>query len=84
MAPGDALLLYSDGVSEAMDLRRQEFGEDRLQEAWRRHGTLPPAECVAKLMADGRGLPRRRAAERRHHAGGAGRAARVSRRDAAA
>ena len=52
MAPGDALLLYSDGVSEAMDLRRQEFGEDRLQEAWRRHGTLPPAECIAKLMAE--------------------------------
>jgi sigma-B regulation protein RsbU (phosphoserine phosphatase) len=52
MAPGDTLLLYSDGVSEAMDLRGQEYGETRLQEAWRRHGTLPPAECIAKLMAE--------------------------------
>ena len=52
MAPGDALLLYSDGVSEAMDLHGQEYGEDRLQEAWRRHGTLPPAECIGKLMAE--------------------------------
>ena len=52
MAPGDALLLYSDGVSEAMDLRGQEYGEDRLQEAWRRHGTLPPRECIGKLMAE--------------------------------
>jgi serine phosphatase RsbU (regulator of sigma subunit) len=52
MEPGDALLLYSDGVSEAMDLRNQEYGEDRLQEAWQRHGTLPPAEFIAKLMAE--------------------------------
>jgi serine phosphatase RsbU (regulator of sigma subunit) len=52
MATGDALLLYSDGVSEAMDPRGQEYGEDRLREAWRRHGTLPPAECIARLMAE--------------------------------
>jgi sigma-B regulation protein RsbU (phosphoserine phosphatase) len=52
MAPGDALLLYSDGVTEAMDLRGEEYGEDRLLEAWRRYGTLAPAECVARLMAE--------------------------------
>jgi sigma-B regulation protein RsbU (phosphoserine phosphatase) len=52
MEPGDALLLYSDGVSEAMDLRGQEYGEDRLQEAWQRYGTLPPAEFIATLMAE--------------------------------
>ena len=50
MAPGDALLLYSDGVSEAMDLHGQQYGEERLQEAWQRHGTLPPAEFIALLM----------------------------------
>ena len=52
MEPGDALLLYSDGVSEAMDLRNQEYGEERLQEAWQRYGTLPPAPFIAKLMAE--------------------------------
>jgi sigma-B regulation protein RsbU (phosphoserine phosphatase) len=52
MSPGDALLLYSDGVSEAFDTNQEEFGEDRLQEAWRRHGTLPPLECIGKLMAE--------------------------------
>jgi sigma-B regulation protein RsbU (phosphoserine phosphatase) len=52
MEPGDALLLYSDGVSEAMDLGGQDYGEGRLQEAWQRHGTLPPAEFIAKVMAE--------------------------------
>jgi serine phosphatase RsbU (regulator of sigma subunit) len=52
MAPGDTLLLYSDGASEAMNAQMQDYGEDRLQEAWRRCGTLPPGECIAKLMAE--------------------------------
>ncbi len=52
LAAGDALLLTSDGVSEAMDLRGGEYGEERLQEAWRRHGARPPAEFIATLMAD--------------------------------
>jgi sigma-B regulation protein RsbU (phosphoserine phosphatase) len=32
MAPGDLLLIYSDGFSEAENLRQEEFGEDRLKE----------------------------------------------------
>ena len=52
MASGDALLLYSDGVSEAMDMHQQEFGEDRLQNVWRRHGTLAPVECIGRIMAE--------------------------------
>lgn len=52
MAAGDVLLLYSDGYSEAMDLRKEEFGEERLGALWGRLGTLPPEECIAKLMAE--------------------------------
>ncbi len=30
MNPGDTLVLYTDGVTEAMDINNQEFGENRL------------------------------------------------------
>ncbi len=33
MAPGDSLILYSDGITEAMDAQGQEFGDDRFREA---------------------------------------------------
>ncbi|OGF14271.1 MAG: hypothetical protein A2W00_03840 [Candidatus Eisenbacteria bacterium RBG_16_71_46] len=32
--PGDALLLYSDGVSEAMNARDEQFSDERLYELW--------------------------------------------------
>ncbi len=31
LAPGDAFVLYSDGITEAMNEAREQFGEDRLQ-----------------------------------------------------
>jgi serine phosphatase RsbU (regulator of sigma subunit) len=42
--PGDALLLYSDGLSEATDGRDREFGEARLRELW--------LGCSAKATAE--------------------------------
>jgi sigma-B regulation protein RsbU (phosphoserine phosphatase) len=30
LSPGDSLILYSDGITEAQDARAVEFGEERL------------------------------------------------------
>jgi sigma-B regulation protein RsbU (phosphoserine phosphatase) len=50
LGAGDALLMFSDGISEAMDSFHQEFGEDRLDELWRECGHEPGAVSVARVM----------------------------------
>ena len=35
--PGDTLVLYTDGVTEAFNDRGEEFGEQRLVDSLRRH-----------------------------------------------
>jgi len=45
--PGDALLLYSDGISEALNPRREEFGEERLRTEW----AQPTASAEASVRA---------------------------------
>lgn len=44
---GDTLLLHSDGVLEACDMMRQEFGQDRLLEALAGHAGEKPAGMLA-------------------------------------
>jgi phosphoserine phosphatase RsbU/P len=50
--PGDSLLLYSDGISEAADSRGQELGEERLHTLWRDYGVLPSSEVIGRLLGD--------------------------------
>lgn len=52
LAPGDALLLYSDGLTEAMNARRQEFGDARLRELWGRLGGLSGEACIERLLGE--------------------------------
>jgi serine phosphatase RsbU (regulator of sigma subunit) len=47
MSSGDILVLYSDGVTEAMDDREEEFGEARLIDAIRENRNLS-----ARLLAE--------------------------------
>ena len=50
--PGDVLVLYTDGVTEAHNLNGDEFGRDRLAQAVRRHSQLGARELIAALQTD--------------------------------
>lgn len=48
--PGDALVLFSDGVVEAVNEAEQEFGEERLAELVRRNAHRPAAELQEAIL----------------------------------
>ena len=48
LSPGDAVVFYTDGVTEAMNEEDEEFGTDNLQEVF---ATAPPIECQEATMA---------------------------------
>ncbi|MBI5866021.1 MAG: serine/threonine-protein phosphatase, partial [Planctomycetes bacterium] len=49
LAAGDFVLLYSDGVVEAMNFEGQLFGRDRLRGALRLHGIMPPTPALRNI-----------------------------------
>ncbi len=51
LEPGDVLLLYTDGVNEAVDLAGDEFGLDRLYSELRRHASESAADIVEGIRA---------------------------------
>src|SRR6266567_1818708 len=54
LAPGDAVLLYTDGVTEALNGEGEEFGEERLLEATRQHRELSLPELLAAVAEQAR------------------------------
>jgi serine phosphatase RsbU (regulator of sigma subunit) len=52
LSAGDFILLFSDGVTEAMNLESDEFGDDRLLACIEMHRTKPPAQILDALFAD--------------------------------
>ena len=52
LQPGDLLALYTDGVTECSDDGGEEFGQERLLESLRRHGSLPAQELGAAVIRD--------------------------------
>jgi sigma-B regulation protein RsbU (phosphoserine phosphatase) len=47
---GDALVLYTDGVTEAADLQGNMLGPQRLQAFLQRSGTLPTADLIQGVL----------------------------------
>lgn len=52
MAPGDLLMLYTDGITEAMDPSDEEFGTDRLAAAVSAHRGDPLKDLARALEAE--------------------------------
>lgn len=52
LAPGAMLLLYTDGVTEAMTRDHAEFGRDRIEVALERHEPGSVQQLVAAVCAD--------------------------------
>ena len=56
MEQGDTLLLYTDGVTECFDAQEEEFGEERLIEALRRHRGRSSLEMMESIVEELRGF----------------------------
>ena len=52
MAPGDSLILYTDGVTESFHEDEEQFGEDRLVDALTKHGKLPAREMLEAVVQE--------------------------------
>lgn len=52
LMPGDVFLMYTDGISEAMNIRQEEFGENRLASVIRRSGSKPLKECFTAIQTE--------------------------------
>jgi sigma-B regulation protein RsbU (phosphoserine phosphatase) len=51
MAPGDLLCVYTDGVTEALDIKEQEFGMERLTGLLRKGLAQPTRELCDRVLA---------------------------------
>jgi sigma-B regulation protein RsbU (phosphoserine phosphatase) len=50
LTPGDVLVIYTDGVTEAEDSSGEEFGESRLAETVRENIGASPAELLVRIQ----------------------------------
>jgi sigma-B regulation protein RsbU (phosphoserine phosphatase) len=50
LEPGDSLLVYTDGVTEAMNSLHQQFGEQRLKGVFESKGNLSACEMTAAVI----------------------------------
>ncbi|MGH9373139.1 MAG: PP2C family protein-serine/threonine phosphatase, partial [Vicinamibacterales bacterium] len=58
LSPGDWLVVFSDGISEAMSAAGEEYGEARIIAVVQQHATLDPSRLLEALFADVREFAR--------------------------
>jgi len=56
LQPGEVLVFYTDGFTEAMNKQEDEFGERRLVEAVSRHRTKPAPEMIRGICDEVKGF----------------------------
>ncbi len=52
LEPGDVLVMYSDGITEAWSEAGEEYGEARLLDVIREHRDLPARDLIARVVAN--------------------------------
>jgi serine phosphatase RsbU (regulator of sigma subunit) len=52
LAPGDILALYTDGITESLNGRGEEFGEERLIQVLQRHRGLGPQALLDSIVGE--------------------------------
>ena len=58
LSPGDWLIVFSDGVSEALSASDEEYGEGRIVDVVRKQGSVQPQEMLDALFTDVRNFAR--------------------------
>jgi sigma-B regulation protein RsbU (phosphoserine phosphatase) len=52
LVPGDMVVLYTDGITEARNMDNQEFGEETLTNLLKKSFKQPAAKVVEKVMSE--------------------------------
>lgn len=61
IAEGDAVLMFTDGITEAMSAKGEMFGQDRLTTALGKHGALEAEQIVLGILAEVNGFQQNQA-----------------------
>ena len=52
LQPGDVLVAFSDGLSEAMSAKGEEFGDERILGCLKANASAPPPELMEYLLTN--------------------------------
>jgi len=50
--PGDSLIFFSDGITDALNMDEEMFGDDRLKAVVKKHFQKPAAKIADAILAE--------------------------------